>query len=311
MSATIQRDIVYLTGGVGGARLLRGLAQLVPPERLTVIVNTGDDLTHWGLRVCPDLDTVTYTLAGIADAERGWGLRGDSTRTLEAIGRLGGPSWFGIGDVDLATHLMRTQWLREGISLTGVTQRVARSLGVAHPVLPMTDDPQPTALETAENGTLHMQDWLVRLRAAPRLHAVRFPTGAQPTREVTAALESAGLIVIGPSNPYVSIDPILHLPGVRALIEGRPVVAVSPIVHGAAVKGPLATMIRDLSCEPPSAHAIVQHYGKLLWGFVVQTGDEHGLTAPRLRATQTIMKTQDDSIALARDVLALAEEVIR
>jgi LPPG:FO 2-phospho-L-lactate transferase len=311
MSAPLaERDIVYLTGGVGGARLLRGLARVVSPEHLTVIVNTGDDLTHWGLRVCPDLDTVMYTLAGIADPEQGWGVRGDSRRTLQSIERLGGPSWFGIGDVDLATHLMRTQWLREGMPLTGVSLRLCRRLGVAQRVLPMTDEQLTTRLDTAEHGPLPMQDWLVRLRGEPAVRAVEFHGDAKPTRDVVAALEGAQLVIIGPSNPYVSIDPILTLPSVRGLVEGRPVLAVSPIVHGQAVKGPLAAMVRALSDRTPSARAIADHYGKLLWGMVVERGDEAGFGELPVRATHTVMRTPDDSVTLAREVLALAAEVL-
>ena len=305
------RDVVYLSGGVGGARLLYGLARALPPGRLTAIVNTGDDFDHWGLRICPDLDTCIYTLAGLGDWERGWGVRGDTTHALAMIERLGGDSWFSIGDADLGTHLVRSRWLAEGVPLTGVVARQCRALGVATRILPMSEDPIATMLDTYEHGTLSLQDWLVRERGEPRVRRVHFVGSARASTHAVAALENAGLIVIGPSNPYVSIDPILSLPGVRELLTGRPVIGVSPIVWGRAVKGPLAGMVRDLTGAQPSAAAVARHYGELLWGMVVERGDERALGHLPSLATRTVMRTPDDSERLAREVLAFGESVCR
>lgn len=309
MSAT--RDVVYLSGGVGGARLLHGLARVLPPERLTAIVNTGDDFDHWGLRICPDLDTCIYTLAGMGDWERGWGVRDDTRHALAMIERLGGDAWFSIGDADLGTHLMRSRWLAEGMPLTGVVAHQCRALGVAVRVLPMTEDRVSTVIDTHEHGTLSLQHWLVRARAEPRVRRVRFEGTARPSSHVVAALESAGLIVIGPSNPYVSIDPILALPGVRDLLIGRPVVALSPIVGGKAVKGPLAGMVHDITGAQASAGAIARHYGDLLWGMVVERGDERLLGELPGLPTRTVMRKPEDSERLARELLAFGETLCR
>jgi LPPG:FO 2-phospho-L-lactate transferase len=306
-----ERDVVYLSGGVGGARLLHGLARALPAERLTAIVNTGDDFDHWGLRICPDLDTCLYTLAGIGDWERGWGVRGDTAHALAMVARHGGDMWFAIGDTDLGTDLVRSRWLAEGVPLTGVVARQCRALGVAVRVLPMSDDPRATVIDTHDHGTLSLQDWLVRARAEPRVRRVRFEGDARPSSHVVAALEGAGLVVIGPSNPYVSIDPIVTLPGVRDLLVGRPIVALSPIVGGQAVKGPLADMIRDLTGAQPSAAAVARHYGDLLTGMVVERGDERSLGALPALATRTVMKKPDDSERLARELLVFAESLLR
>ena len=304
-------NVVYLSGGVGGARLLYGLSRVLAPEQLTAIVNTGDDFDHWGLRICPDIDTVLYTLAGIGDWERGWGLRGDTTSALAMVERHGGESWFSIGDADLGTHLMRTRWIAEGMALTGVIARQARALGVAVRVLPMTEDRLATMIETRERRVLSLQDWLVREHAGPIVRRVRFEGDARPSSHVIAAIEGATLIVIGPSNPYVSIDPILALPGVRDLVTGRPIVALSPIVGGRAVKGPLVRMLRELGGAEASAAAVARHYGDLLWGMVVERGDERGFGELPTLATATVMRTADDSIRLAREMLAFAESVCR
>jgi LPPG:FO 2-phospho-L-lactate transferase len=309
MSARAKRvsRVVYLSGGVGGARLLEGMAQLLPPASLTTIVNVGDDFEHWGLYVCPDLDTLLYTLSGLSDKKRGWGLRGESFRTLELVKRYGGDGWFQLGDRDLATHLMRTQWLREGQTLTAVTARLARALGVEHALLPMSDAPLRTQIETQSEGTLGFQHWLVRRRGEPSVARVRFDGQAQPTPEVLAAIEAADLAVIGPSNPYVSVDPILSLPGVRERLARRPVIAVSPIVGGRAIKGPLAEMIPALAQRDASALAIAAHYGTLLKGLVLERGDERATFELPLLATRTVMRTLRDRVRLARELLAFAE----
>jgi len=302
-------NVVYLSGGVGGARLLEGLARAVPVASLTAIVNVGDDFNHWGLRICPDLDTVLYTLAGLSDPQRGWGLRKETFRTLAAVQRFGGDDWFRLGDTDLATHLMRTEWLARGETLTAVTSRLARALGVPVAVLPMSDGQFETHIETVEDGTLSFQDWLVRRAALPAVARVLFRGDAAASAEVVRALDQADLIVIGPSNPYVSIDPILALPGVREGLSGKRVVAVSPIVAGRAIKGPLPGMIEALAHRPPSAGAVAAHYGELLGGFVVEDGDEVTVQVVPCLATRTVMKTRQDRLLLARTVLSFAERM--
>jgi LPPG:FO 2-phospho-L-lactate transferase len=316
--------VVALSGGVGGARLLEGLCQALAPGSLTAIVNTGDDFEHLGLYICPDLDTVMYTLADLGDPTRGWGLEGETFAAMAMVRRLGGPDWFSLGDRDLATHLMRTAALRAGESLTAITARLCDRLGVPARVLPMADAPCRTLVETADEGVLPFQEWFVARRARPAVRAVRFEGQPQAGPGVLAAIESCQLVIIGPSNPYVSIDPILSLEGVRRALAGKPVVAVSPIVGGRAVKGPLATMIQQLSGSPPGAAAIARHYGALLCGLVVERGDENelsGLHAPaafaRLRrqealptlGTGTVMRSREDRLVLASQVLAFAAEL--
>jgi LPPG:FO 2-phospho-L-lactate transferase len=303
--------IVYLSGGVGGARLLDGLARVAPPEMLTAVVNVGDDLLHWGLYVCPDVDTVLYTLSGLSDARRGWGLRDESFRALEGVARYGGEDWFKLGDRDLATHLMRTRWLREGQTLTAITERLARALEVGCRVLPASDDRFATHIETEHDGVLAFQDWLVRRRGEPAVRSVSFRGDARPSPEVLGAIDGADLVVIGPSNPYVSIDPILALPGLRDRVGGKPVIAVSPIVGGRAIKGPLAEMIPALSGRPAGAAAIAAHYGDLLAGLVVERGDEAQVHGVPVLATRTVMKTRRDRTELARALMAFAEEQTR
>lgn len=296
--------VVALSGGVGGARLVHGLAAVLPPGALTVVVNTGDDFDHWGLRICPDLDTIMYTLAGLAHPEQGWGIAGETWGTFAMMERLGAPTWFRLGDRDLGTHLVRTSALAAGARLTTITADLCRSLGVATRLLPMCDTPCPTLIETP-SGTLPFQDWLVRHRGAPRVTRTWSAAPASPTPEVLDALATADLILIGPSNPYVSIDPILRLPGIAAALAARPLIAVSPIVAGRAVKGPLAAMIESLAGVPASPTAIADHYaaalGRPLTGLVL----EHGEPPPAIPclATSTLMPTIDERVALARAVL--------
>lgn len=304
-------DVVVLSGGVGGARFLDGLAQVLPAEVLTCVVNTGDDFTHLGLTICPDLDTCMYTLAGLADEVRGWGLRDETFAALGMVGRLGGPGWFQLGDRDLGTHLVRTQLLAEGQSLTAVTARLCTALGVGPRLLPMADRPRSTLIETVDEGTLPFQEWFVRRRAQPAVRAVRFEGPPQPAPEVLAALERCQLVLIGPSNPYVSIDPILALDGVAAAVAKRPVVAVSPIVAGQAVKGPLASMIPQLTGTPATAAAIARHYGPLLRGLVVERGDEPAVAGVAVLGTDTIMRGRPERRCLAEEVLAFAAELVR
>lgn len=300
--------VVCLSGGVGGARFLHGVAQALAPEQLTAVVNTGDDFSHWGLTVCPDLDTVMYTLGGHADEARGWGLADESFRTLEQMRKLGAPAWFALGDKDLATHLVRTEALRRGQSLTEVTAELCAAFGVKARVLPMCDAPRPTLLDTFAHGVLPFQRWLVEC-GAPPVRAVQFSGEHQASPQVLDALAQADLVLIGPSNPYVSIDPILTLAGVRACLSDKCVVAVSPIVHGRAVKGPLAHMLESLSGARPSAYAVAQHYGDLLRGFVVEEGDQGAFDGLPVLATRTVMGGAADRLRLAREVLAFAQSL--
>ncbi|MFO7179903.1 MAG: 2-phospho-L-lactate transferase [Pseudomonadota bacterium] len=302
--------VVALSGGVGGGRFLDGLARELPSAALTAIVNTGDDFEHLGLYVCPDLDTVMYTLAAVGDELRGWGLAGETFAAMAMLRQYGGPDWFHLGDRDLATHLLRTAELRRGESLSAITTRLCGALGIAVRVLPMTDAPCRTLVETVDEGTLTFQDWLVRRGARPAVRGIRWDARPPPAEGVLEAIGAADLVLIAPSNPYVSIDPILGLDGVRAALAAKPVVAVSPIVHGRAVKGPLATMIPALAGVAPSAAAIARHYGALLRGIVVERGDERQIEGVAVYATDTVMRSRADRQRLARETLAFAAELL-
>jgi LPPG:FO 2-phospho-L-lactate transferase len=302
------RSVVALSGGVGGARLVHGLDRALPSGALTTIVNTGDDFEHWGLSISPDVDTVMYTLADLAHVERGWGLAQESFETFAAMKRYGAQDWFALGDRDLATHLVRTAALRDGDTLTAVTARLAERLGLRSAILPMTDAPFRTLIETTTMGTLGFQDWLVRERAVPPVSQVVFAGTGAPAPGLIAAIERAELVVIGPSNPYVSIDPILALDGVRQAIFSKPVIALSPLVGGKAVKGPLGSMIREIDGRDPSARWLVDHYSRLS-GVVVEQDDNVELGAIPVLSTSTLMRTRDDSLRLATEVLAFAERL--
>ncbi len=302
------RSVVFLSGGVGGARLLHGMAQVLPAEALTAIVNTGDDFEHWGLSICPDLDTVMYTLGGLADEARGWGLLDETFRARGWMERYGAPGWFALGDQDLATHITRTQALCEGVSLTALTARLCQAVGLRQRILPMCDQPRRTMIDTFEFGPLPFQEWLVKHRA-PAVQAVRFVGDSAATSAVHHAIEHADLVVLGPSNPYVSVDPILTLAGVRERVAQKCVVALSPIVAGRAVKGPLAEMVRTLSGLEPSPQAIVSHYQGLIHGMVVEHGDEGTLQEVPGFATKTVMGGAADRARLAREVLKFAERL--
>ena len=301
-------NIVLLSGGVGGARMAAGLAAIVPPQNLTIIVNTGDDFEHWGLTICPDIDTVLYTLAGQNNLETGWGRAGESWRTLAAVSELGGPDWFRLGDTDLATHLTRTHWLRAGVSLTEVTGRLARSLGIGPTILPMCDQAVPTRIDTGEE-LLGFQDWFVLRRWQPPVRRVVLPDEGRATVPVLRALNRADVVIMAPSNPYVSVDPILETYPLRGTVEDVPgvVVAVSPIVGGDAVKGPLAKMLADWD-RPVSPVTIAEHYGDLLDGFVYDKADEgvFGHEAGPLLCTDTMMVDAAAQARLAGDLLNFA-----
>jgi LPPG:FO 2-phospho-L-lactate transferase len=298
--------VVALSGGVGGARLMHGLSRALAPDELVAVVNTGDDFEHWGLWVSPDLDTVMYTLADLAHEERGWGLAEESFGALEMVRRYGGDDWFALGDRDLATHIVRSAALRRGETLSAITARLCAGLGVATRVLPMCDAPRRTMIDTTDGRTLIFQDWFVRERTAPGVRRVWFDGETAPAPGLVDAIRAAELVVIGPSNPYVSIDPILTLDGVREALGGKRVVAMSPIVGNEAIKGPLAAMIPALGGGQASAGAIARHYGSLLAGLVVERGDEARADGLPVLGTGTIMKTRADSLRVARELLDFA-----
>jgi len=305
--STVHRRIVALAGGVGGAKLVHGLAQILHPEDLTIIVNTGDDFEHYGLYICPDLDTVCYTLAGLANPETGWGRVDESWNVIENVKRLGGPGWFNLGDRDLATHLERTRRLKEGQCLSEITRDFCTVWGIKHTVLPMTDQYVHTIVETDE-GDLEFQEYFVHRRCEPRVKGFRFDgvDVAEPAPGAREAIAEADAVVICPSNPWVSIDPILRVLSPLSSGEGLGVraFAVSPIIGGETVKGPAAKMYRELGIEP-SALAVANHYHGLLTGFVLDRIDREfskNLEVATL-VTDTLMKSTEDRKRLAQEVL--------
>lgn len=300
-------NVVLLVGGVGGAKLAYGLAQVLGPDALTIVVNTGDDFWHYGLRICPDIDTILYTLGERVDKRQGWGVANDTTQTLDALGRLGEDTWFRLGDLDLATHLVRTSMLREGATLTDVVARLKRSLNVGHVVLPMTDDEVATVVETAEWGELAFQTYFVRHRWQPKVVQLHYRGAevATPSAAVLGAIAEADAVVIGPSNPWLSIAPILAMDTLRAALVARdvPRVAVTPIVGGQALKGPTAKIMGELGITP-SAREVALYYEDVINGFVYDKTDEP-LQLRSLRTTkqQTVMRTDRDKILLAEALM--------
>jgi len=305
-----------LAGGVGGAKLVDGLAQALPPENLTIIVNTGDDFTHWGLNISPDLDTVCYTLAGLANPLTGWGREGETWQVYEQMSRLGAETWFRLGDKDLATHLERTRRLRAGEPLCRITSYFCQRWGIRHNVLPMSDNPIPTIVQTKEEGELPFQEYFVHQRCEPTVSGFRFAglEQATPAPGIAAAAQKASALLLCPSNPWVSLDPILKTLKQSAIPLPPVVIAVSPLIGGEAVKGPAAKMFRELGIAP-SALAVAEHYREILTGFVLDWQD-----APLAEAvqslgitplvTQTLMKTPADRLQLAQDVLHFARKFV-
>ncbi len=301
------QNVVVLVGGVGGAKLAHGLAQILPPERLTIIVNTADDFWLYGLRICPDLDTVMYTLADVVDKTNGWGIAGDTHNMLDAFARLGESTWFGLGDQDVATHLLRTRELLAAEPLTAVTQHLTKALGIRHAILPMTDTPVATKLDTVELGELDFQVYFVRERWQPRLRGIRFDgiERAVISAEVARAIDNADVILVGPSNPWLSIAPILAVPGLRERLVARdvPRVALTPIVQGDALKGPAAKLMAELGYEV-SPRGVAAYYGDTINGFVADERDQP-LVIDGLRTTamDTIMRNDADRAVLAQKLL--------
>ncbi len=306
--------MIVLAGGVGGAKLAHGLARLLEPGALLVLTNVGDDFRHLGLYICPDLDTVSYTLAERENPATGWGLARESHQVMEALAALEGPAWFRLGDRDLATHLLRSHWLQQGIPLEEVALRLGRRLGLRQRVAPVSNDPVPTMVRT-EEGELSFQEYFVRRRCAPRVSGFRF-AGVEQARPVAVLGEwlgdpSLAAIFIAPSNPFLSIAPMLAVPGVRAALRAAPapVVALSPIVGGKAIKGPAAKMLRELSL-PCDAWTVAEYYGDLLDGYVLDAGDRvpprKNSAAPAVYCTDALMPHPDARVSCARRMLEFA-----
>jgi LPPG:FO 2-phospho-L-lactate transferase len=309
--------VVALCGGVGGAKLAAGLARVVPGRDLAVIVNTADDFRPYGLYVSPDVDTVLYTLAGLANPVTGWGLLDDTANVMTAVRVLGEAPWFHLGDRDLATHLVRTGWLAEGLSFTEVTARLAARLGVSCRILPMSDDPVATVIGTSD-GEIAFQEWFARRHCEPPALSVRYEgvAGARATDAVRAVIDEANVIVIAPSNPYLSIGPILALDGVRDAVRRSPapVVAVSPIVGGRALKGPASQMLTTIAGEATTA-AVARLYADILDGLVVDLADaldadEAIVSSTAVLVTDIVMEVDGDRARLARETLDFAHGLI-
>ena len=300
--------IVALAGGVGGAKLVNGLAQILPPENLTVIVNTGDDFSHWGLYISPDIDTICYTLAGIANPEHGWGRADDTFNVFENVRKLGGEDWFLLGDRDLANHIVRSELLENENTLAEITEEFCRCWDIRVKILPMSNEPIRTMVNTIDHGELPFQEYFVHLKCKPRVSGFSFAgiETAQPTPGTLEAIQDADGIILCPSNPWVSIDPILSVKGIRSAIEKKTVIAVSPIVGGKAIKGPAAKMFLELSISPTPL-AVAEHYGSLISKMVIDSMD--AILAPAfsipIKVTDTIMDSPQKQLRLAQDVLNL------
>jgi LPPG:FO 2-phospho-L-lactate transferase len=307
--------VTALAGGIGASKFLVGLAGVMPPEDITVIGNTGDDIELFGLRICPDLDTIAYTLAGVVNHETGWGLAGDTFESLKWLARYGEPSWFKLGDRDLATHVYRTNQLRLGSSLRSVTDQIRCSLGIRSKILPMSDAYAPTRVATDE-GEMHFQEYFVRRKCEPRVKEIRLDgiEASQPAAGVVDAILDADAVIVCPSNPMISIGPILAVPGVRdALCEtAATVVAITPIIGGRALKGPAADMLRDLGHEA-SATGVARIYRDFVDVFVLDEAD--AASKPRIEmfcrrvvVTNTVMTALKEKQALASCVMEAAGE---
>ncbi|MCC6708988.1 MAG: 2-phospho-L-lactate transferase [Gammaproteobacteria bacterium] len=303
---------VALSGGVGGAKLALGLTHLLPPQDLTLVVNTGDDFEHLGLHIAPDLDTLMYTLSGLSNPDTGWGRAGESWQCLDALAELGGETWFRLGDRDLSVHLQRSLRLRAGVSLSDVSAELYTALGIRHRALPMSNQAVRTQVHT-DGGTLAFQHYFVRERCAPRVTGFSFEGAAtaQAAPGVLEALRAPDLagVIICPSNPFLSIDPILAVPGVRDALQQctAPVIAVSPIVAGLAIKGPTAKIMEELALAQTAA-AVAAHYGTLIDGFILDETDRHlaaqiSTQTLRVSCAQSVMVTLDDRINLAHTAL--------
>ena len=314
-SSSTNRNYVAISGGIGGAKLALGLSHLLG-ERLTIIVNTGDDFEHLGLHVSPDIDTTLYTLAGIANPDTGWGRANETWNFMHAAETLGAPQWFRLGDKDLAMNVLRSARLRDGESLTDITADMAHRLSIPSKIVPMSDEPVRTTIETPD-GMLDFQDYFVRQGCKPRALAIHYRgvDRASPSAAALAALGDPNLagIIVCPSNPYLSVEPIFAVSAMReAIANARPVIAVSPIIGGTAVKGPAAKLMAELGYEVSTA-TVAAHYGELLDGFVLDKSDAD--LSPRIAApshvTDTLMVTTEDKVRLAGEVLAFSDRLFR
>lgn len=307
--------VVALAGGVGGAKLVWGLAQLLRPEELTIIVNTGDDFEHFGLSISPDLDTVCYTLAGLANPVTGWGRSDETWNCLNELKKYDSSNWFSLGDRDIALHLERTRLIRDGKSLTEVTHHLCQKMGIEHPVLPMSDNPVRTIVSTKEYGNLPFQEYFVKLHCQPTMTGCSFLgiENAKFSVQGREAIEAAEIIVICPSNPWVSIDPILGIQNLRQLLSEKLTVAVSPIIGGKTVKGPAAKMYQEMGINP-SALSVTNHYKGVIKGIVIDSIDKN-LVQPISQcgiipfATQTIMSDNQARVTLARETILFTDRL--
>ena len=308
--------VVALAGGVGGAKLAIGLQAALPRGALTVIVNTGDDFEHWGLTICPDIDTVLYGLAGVNNPQTGWGRDNETWNVLTEMKRLGGESWFRLGDKDLALHFLRSYWLAAGANLTEITDRLRRTFDVPSRILPMCNEPVRTLVHTDE-GNLPFQDYFVRRRCEPVFQGLTF-VGAEKaklTPDIAEALRTAAQVIICPSNPYLSVDPILSVPGLGDLMRDvrAPVVAVSPIVGGRALKGPAAKMMQEMG-RSTSPLTVAEHLGDLIDGFVIDARDsalaQAGMLSLPTLATDTVMSGLPSKRRLAEEVLRFSRSLV-
>ncbi|MDK2980113.1 MAG: 2-phospho-L-lactate transferase [Chloroflexota bacterium] len=307
--------ITALAGGVGGSKLAQGLSEVLAPEDLKIIVNTGDDFRFFGLYISPDIDTVTYTLANLSNPKTGWGVRDETFNTFEMLKSNGSPAWFMLGDKDLATHMERTRQLDEGKTLTDVCAFFKQAWQVKHPILPMTNDPVPTCIDTIEQGLLPFQEYFAKYHCEPTVKDVVFQgmNKAKPTPEVLDALENCDAVVICPSNPLLSIDPILSLPGIRELLKSKYVVAVSPIIGGKAVKGPLAKMYTEKGVTPSPA-TIAEHYKEFLDCIYIDDQDlNYGKDIQQsgiiFQSTDIMMPDLSNRIRLADTIIEYLEKI--
>jgi LPPG:FO 2-phospho-L-lactate transferase len=312
----MSRHVVALCGGVGGAKLAHGLAMALPASDLSIIVNTGDDFEHLGLHVSPDLDSVMYALTGLSDPVRGWGRRDESWNFMHALQELGGPGWFRLGDRDLAVHIERSRMLRAGESLSAATTRLCSRLGIAVRVLPMTDDPVRTRVLT-DAGWLDFQEYFVHRQCEPAVQAFTF-AGAEHAQALPEALQAItrddlGAVIICPSNPFVSVEPIFAVPGIRSALERAraPVLAVTPIVGGKALRGPAAKMLAELGLQV-SGDSVAQRYAEIIDGFVVDQSDPLPAPLPGVRffSAATVMQSEQDRLHLAEEVLRAADVLV-
>ncbi|MFC2065405.1 2-phospho-L-lactate transferase [Chloroflexota bacterium] len=306
--------IVALAGGVGGAKLVYGLAKILTPKELVIIVNTGDDFDYHGLRICPDLDTICYTLAGLSNPESGWGRDKESWNFLTELKRLSIEDWFQVGDKDLATHVYRTNELKKGVSLHEIVNNLCNSWDIEHQILPMSDHKVATIIDTMEHGEIPFQEYFVKYKYNPIIKKIRFECKVDPapTPGLVSAIKESDAVILCPSNPWLSIDPILSIPEINLTIKQKPTVAISPIIEGKALKGPAAKIFSELGI-PPSSAAIARHYEGIINSLFIDHKDINefddiqriGVTP---FVTNTIMKTNHERVQLAKDVLNYIKE---